>query len=218
MAAVRERVLALFAKAPVPGRVKTRLCPPLRPVEAAALYEAMLLDILDQHREAREDLALWYTPEGSLGWFRSHVPPVFRLLPQKGGDLGGRMAALFRTHHAEGKGRIVLRGTDSPTLPPERVAQSFELLERADLVISPDRDGGYNLIGLRAPCDPLFDRPLGGANVLEETVKKAEEEGLTLELLPEHYDVDTAEDLDRLARDVSERRTPRTLHWLRSRE
>src|SRR5512145_1866135 len=62
--AAPRRVLALFAKAPLPGQVKTRLCPPLRAEEAAALYEAMLEDIVDQHRDARDcTRALWFWPE-----------------------------------------------------------------------------------------------------------------------------------------------------------
>jgi rSAM/selenodomain-associated transferase 1 len=210
-------VLALFAKAPVPGQVKTRLCPPLSPAGAAKLYEAMLLDVLDQHRKLpRGDRVVAYAPEDALDWFRRHVRSEFGLLPQKGTSLGERMADLFGVQHGKGFDRIVLRGTDSPTLPIERVEQAFDLLENKDLVLCPDLDGGYNLIGLRTPHDELFALEMSRTTVLEQTIAKAAEERLTYALLPEHYDVDTAEDLDRLEPDLSESRTPRTLNWLRS--
>lgn len=208
--------MALFAKAPVPGRVKTRLTPPLEPEQAASLYRAMLLDILDQHAKAAagRDHALWYTPPEEAAWFRAHAPRDWLLRPQVGENLGRRMAALFRTHAEEGYRAIVLRGTDSPTLPLARADEAFDALERADLVICPDRDGGYNLIGLRAPCDPLFDRPMSHEDVLTETLATAGALGLRVELLESHYDVDTPADLERLARDATPETVPRTLRWL----
>ncbi len=211
-----KRVLALFAKAPLPGRVKTRLTPPYAPAEAAKLYEAMLLDILDQHRGAPGlDLVVWYTPDDGREWFEREASG-YRLLPQRGADLGERMAALFRVHQAEGYDRVVLRGTDSPTLPPDRVERAFDRLDRADLVISPDLDGGYNLIGMREPCDALFSLEMSRESVLRRTLDRAAEAGRSCELLPEHYDVDTAADVERMRPDLTEDRTPRTLHWLRS--
>ena len=213
---MNTRVLALFAKRPVPGRVKTRLSPPLSPGAAASLYEAMLLDVLDQHARARGlDLALWYDPPEAAEWFRRAAPGGYRQLPQRGADLPGRMRNLFRAHAAEGYTRMVLRGTDSPTLPAERIDQAFAALERGDLVLCPDRDGGYNLIGLRAPCDALFDLEMSTGGVLEQTLARAREEDLRPLLLPPHHDVDTATDLELLRPELSEVRTPRTLRWLR---
>jgi rSAM/selenodomain-associated transferase 1 len=214
---VPARVLALFAKAPLRGQVKTRLCPPFTAEEAADLYEAMLLDILDQHAAATgAERVLWYTPQSSFDWFREHVPVGYRLLPQYGPDLAARMAHVFRVHHQEGYGRIVLRGTDSPTLPGEYVGQAFGLLERTALVLGPDPDGGYNLIGLRAPCESLFRVEMGRATVFEQTLEHARAAGLAFELLPPHHDVDTADDLARLAPELSESRTPRTFRQVQA--
>jgi uncharacterized protein len=208
-------VLALFAKAPVPGQVKTRLCPPLRPEQAAELYEAMLLDILDQHRDAPGiDLALWYAPAASRAWFEAHAPRAYALYAQQGATLAARMSELFRRHAAEGYTRIVLRGTDSPSLPEARFAESFDALEQADLVLCPDRDGGYNLIGLRRPADALFEVEMSTGSVLEWTVQRARSLGMRMELLAPHHDVDTAADLKLLAKELCERRTPRTRAWL----
>lgn len=212
-----RRLLALFAKAPIPGQVKTRLVPPLRPEEAARLYEAMLLDIVDQHAETRADRVLWYAPADAEGWFRRTLPAGWSLRPQRGHDLAARMAHLFRDHAREGYDRMVLRGTDSPTLPPEQIDAAFEALERVDLVLSPDRDGGYNCIGLRAPCDGLFELETSTASLLEETLAGARAAGLRAETLPPHYDVDTASDLSRLRLDADPERTPRTCRWLEER-
>ncbi len=210
-----DRVLALFAKAPVAGAVKTRLCPPLLPSEAAALYEAMLRDILAQHAAAPvADLALWYSPDEAADWFRANAPPVYALAAQVGPDLGARMALLFRAHASDGYRQILLRGTDSPTLPAARIDEAFLALENADLVLCPDRDGGYNLIGLRAPCDALFELVLSTASVLDATLARARALGLRASLLAPHYDVDTAADLALLRADLDPARTPRTQRWL----
>lgn len=211
---VTRRLLALFAKAPVAGQVKTRLVPPLAGEDAARLYEAMLLDVVDLHAAWGGALALWYTPAAALEWFRRRVPAAYRLLPQEGPDLGRRMAHLFRVHAAEGHDAIVLRGTDSPTLPACRVDAAFAALEAADLVVCPDRDGGYNLIGLRAPHDELFDLAMSTASVLEQTLERARVLGLRLDVLPRHYDVDTAEDLALLRADPAALACRRTARWL----
>jgi uncharacterized protein len=209
---VSRRVLALFAKAPRAGAVKTRLAPELTPERAAALYEAMLLDVLDQHAARREcELALWFTPDDAEPWFAKHAPSVYRRLAQRGPDLARRMRALFEHHAAEGFDRMVLRGTDSPTLPEARIDEAFAALEHFPLVLCPDRDGGYNLIGLREPHAALFALELSHAGVLGATLARARELGLACELLPAHHDVDTWSDVLRLGADLDPARTPRTL-------
>ena len=208
-------MLALFAKAPVPGQVKTRLVPPLSSEQAAALYEAMLLDIVEQHdRVPGTDRVLWYTPDDAAEWFERVLPPGWELRPQRGDSLAARMAQLFREYAAEGYDRMVLRGTDSPTLPLERIEAAFEALERADLVLCPDRDGGYNSIGLTAPCDQLFELQTSSASLLDETLVCAHSVGLRAVTLEPHYDVDTASDLDRLQGEIGIASAPRTRDWL----
>lgn len=203
-------VLGLFAKAPVAGQVKTRLCPPLTTEQAASLYRAMLLDILEQSSVAPADRALWFTPEASRAWFLKNAPD-FRLYLQQGPDLARRMHCAFLRHAEEGYGRILLRGTDSPTLPADIISRAFRALERADLVLCPDRDGGYNLVGLRRPEARLFELEMSTASVLERTLERAKRLSLGVELLPVHHDVDRPSDLVRLELDD---RTPRTARWL----
>lgn len=212
-----RRILALFAKAPAPGRVKTRLCPPLTPVQAAELYEAMLLDVLDQHAPRRESLVVWFTPTEERAWFERVVPSGYRLQAQTGPDLGSRMSAVFRLHFREGFDHVVLRGTDSPTLPESRIDEAFAALADADVVLCPDLDGGYNLVGVRRVaadrCAALFDVTMSTTGVLDATCAHARDQGLSTRLLVAHHDVDVAADLQRLRDDVDER-TPRTRRWL----
>jgi rSAM/selenodomain-associated transferase 1 len=204
-------VLAVFAKAPVAGQVKTRLSPPLTLEQAAALYEAMLEDVVGQHAAPRDcERALWFWPESAGSWFARFEARGWTLHAQVGADLPARMAHLFRAHAAQGFERIVLRGTDSPTLPRARVREAFAALERAPLVLCPDRDGGYNLIGLRGPCDALFALELSHAGVLSQTLARARAQGLRADLLPGHCDVDTWADLERIAPDLDDVRTPHT--------
>jgi hypothetical protein len=214
--AAPRRVLALFAKAPLPGLVKTRLSPPLSAHQAAALYEAMLEDIVDQH-DAQRDCAraLWFWPESARAWFARFHARGWALHAQLGESLAERMARAFRAHAAAGFERIVLRGSDSPTLPEARIREAFAALERAPLVLCPDRDGGYNLIGLCGACDALFALELSHASVLARTLALAREQGMRADLLPAHHDVDTAADLAALARELDSARTPRTLQRLR---
>ena len=96
----------------------------------------------------------------------------------------------------------------------EGIESAFAALERADLALCPDRDGGYNLIALRAPCDALFALEMSTESVLEQTRKQAERLGLRCELLPPHHDVDLIEDLERIRSEVSVELTPRTFAWL----
>ena len=207
-------LLALFARRPTAGQVKTRLAPAIGAEQAAVLYEAMLLDIADQHAESQRDLALWYTPEDAARWVREHLPPAYRLYAQRGPDLASRMSALFQVHAEEGYDRIVLRGTDSPSLPEERIEEAFAALEQVDLVLCPDLDGGYNLIGLCAPCDQIFDIPMSTVSVLEETLACARRMGLRTHLLEAHHDVDTVDDLERLGGEIDAGRAPRTARFI----
>jgi hypothetical protein len=207
-----RRVLALFAKAPVPGTAKTRLSPPLTPERAAALYEAMLLDVLDQHAGAADcELALWFTPDDAEPWFAARAPARYRRIAQRGAGLAERMRELFRVHAGEGFERIVLRGTDSPTLPVSRVDAAFAALDHCPIVLCPDRDGGYNLIGQSVPHDALFELELSRESVLAATLARARELALACELLPAHHDVDTWEDVVRLGSELDPAHTPRTL-------
>jgi rSAM/selenodomain-associated transferase 1 len=194
--------LAVMAKMPLPGEVKTRLCPPLTPAGAATLARCFLLDRLDQAREVAECEALVaFAPEERAAEMRDLVPAGIRLVPQEGADLGMRMHRLLSGLLAEGYAGAIAVGTDSPTLPTAYLRGACAAIRDAavDLVVGPAEDGGYYLIGLRAPAPGLFaDMPWSTETVMAETLARARRLGLRHALLPRWFDVDRSEDLARL--------------------
>lgn len=215
-------VVVVFAKAPVAGRVKTRLCPPLSHEQAAAFYACMLDDVLETTAAAAESLGLEAVlavdpPEARAALVR-RAPPAYRVVAQRGRDLAARMACSVAEQAAGGLRPILLRGSDSPALAVSLLADAVAALASgADLVLSPDADGGYSVVGLNRPVPGLFSDPMSHAGVLEQTVARAERAGLRVHLLEPCFDLDTEADLARLA----ERRRrgaalpcPRTLGWL----
>ncbi|MCI0743318.1 MAG: TIGR04282 family arsenosugar biosynthesis glycosyltransferase [Gemmataceae bacterium] len=191
--------LGIFAKHPEPGRVKTRLARQTSLQWAAQLADAMLRDTLQRMRGApvrRRVLA--FAPENALPWFQELAEPAFHLTPQGTGDLGERMRHFF-SQFLTASNRLVLIGSDTPTLPMEYVQRAFELLEEVDVVLGPAGDGGYYLIGCQARVPPVFDGIVwGSGEVLEHTVRRLQESKLRYELLPQWYDIDTLDDLRRL--------------------
>jgi rSAM/selenodomain-associated transferase 1 len=141
--------LLVLAKAPRPGRVKTRLCPPCTHVQAAALARAALEDTLAACDVAaaggRRVLAL----DGRPG---AWLPVGWDVIPQRGDGLAERLAAAF----ADAGGPAFLVGMDTPQVAPAALADGLRALERADAALGPATDGGYWSIGLRAPDPAVF--------------------------------------------------------------
>jgi uncharacterized protein len=198
--------LAVMAKAPRVGAVKTRLCPPLRPPEAAELARCFLLDAVDRVAAvAGVRPVLAYAPVEARAEFES-LAPGFALLAQQGEDLGARQARLLSDVLDLGHEAALVIGTDSPTLPRECVDEAVALVmaRDVDLVLGPTDDGGYYLIGLRRPCPALFDgMPWSTSAVLSRTLERAQRLGLRVACLPAWFDVDTKADLERLAAELA---------------
>jgi rSAM/selenodomain-associated transferase 1 len=213
-----RRVAVVFAKRPAPGGVKTRMCPPLTHEQAAALYAAMLEDVLATTRAAAEESGAraWLVvhPPDAVDELAARCPPGFAVFPQRGADLGERMANALQSAADAGFERILLRGSDNPSLPRADLARAFAALDDADLAVGPDRDGGYGWIALRRPVPGLFDHAMSTATALADTLARAAASGLRVRQLEPHFDLDTAPDLLLLA---AERRAgrvgecPRTL-------
>ncbi|MFL6259990.1 MAG: TIGR04282 family arsenosugar biosynthesis glycosyltransferase [Thermoanaerobaculia bacterium] len=196
------RRLLLFTKPAREGRVKTRLIGDLTPAQAAALHAAFLEDLLDRLREGVREGGF----ELRLAWALDpeEVVPSGPLpgVRQEGNDLGERLYRALSGAAVEA-GAVMALGSDHPTLPLELVHRAFETVERgADVVLGPAEDGGYYLIALRAEAvaPRLFaEIAWSTPQVLAATLDRCRELGLAIELLPEASDVDTPEDLRRLA-------------------
>lgn len=216
--------LVLMAKTPVPGTVKTRLCPPLTPRAAAALYSCLLEDVAEEMSGRLRGVrrVLFHSPPAAGAFFRSAAFRGFELRPQRGADLGERMEHALRTVLLEGAGRAVVIGADCPSLSAARVRAAFRELSRsADVVLGPSEDGGFHLIGMCSPRPPLFrEIAWGGRAVLSDVSRRCRAAGLTYAFLPVAFDVDTADDLAKLRRWADSCRTPpcpRTRRWLTAR-
>jgi rSAM/selenodomain-associated transferase 1 len=199
-----EAALVVFAKAPIPGQVKTRLCPPLTPDEAATLHGSFVIDTLERTRTAvskfrlRVDRYLACAPSSTLVFFKiMEERQAVTLLDQEGEDLGARMSHACDGLFRGGYQRVVLVGTDAPSLPLEYYRQAFDLLEQHDVAVGPAFDGGYYMIGFKKPVPEIFfGIPWSTDRVLALTKEKAAGLGLHIGELPPWRDVDTIEDLN----------------------
>ena len=195
----RGPAVVYFAKVPAPGRVKTRLVPPLTEIEAALLYAAFLMERIVPVEGARTLVYGW--PEEDLAELRPMVPPGIEVRPQHGADLWERMRACLAELLAEGHQPVVIRNTDSPDLPPERVREAIERSAEGVVVLGPDDGGGYYLVSLCSACPELFDgSEEGSASVFAHTMARATDLGLRVEVLAVESDVDTFNDLVRMWR------------------
>jgi hypothetical protein len=200
-----HNTLLVVAKRPTAGQTKTRLCPPLDPATAAALYTCFLRDTLNLMRqvpEVRREIV--YLPEDAASYF-AELAPDMALSPQQGKDLGERLANLLGAALTSGAHKAVVMDSDSPTLPMTYLVHAFALLDEHDLVLGPCDDGGYYLIGLKQPQPRLLrEVTMSTPYVVRDTRAIADELGLRTALLPAWYDVDTAVELDRLRAELLE--------------
>src|SRR6266851_2934565 len=200
--------LALMAKVPFAGEVKTRLTPPLDPEEAAILSTCFLRDmttnLADLKANGTEAVVL-YTPADAETLLRDLLPG-FRFFAQHGETLGERLVNAAAELLSSGFASVCLINSDSPTLPGEILTTAASLLaqEGDRVVLGPSQDGGYYLIGLKRPHGYLFERiAWSTADVLAHTIERAAEIDLPVELLPTWYDVDDAATLRLLCEELS---------------
>lgn len=200
--ATPANALAVMAKAPIPGTVKTRMVPPLTREQAAELCRALLLDQLEHlSRLSGVELFLLYTPESAAPLMRRLAPGNFRCLAQRGGDLGERMKLAFTDLWRLGHRHVALIGGDLPALPLTFLETAFGHLaaSAARVVLGPSRDGGYYLVGMNRPTPEIFqDMRWSHDQVLAQTIDRLSTLGIEPALLPEWFDVDEIEDLKRL--------------------
>lgn len=179
--------LLVMAKAPVPGQVKTRLCPPCSPDEAAGLAAAALADTLETAGATRELIHRTIVLSG-----RYEPPPGWATLAQHGCGLADRLANAY----AEQTGRTVLIGMDTPQVTAAELDAAATALDTADAALGPAADGGWWLLALRDPSHgvALREVPMSTSDTGARTLAALHGRGLTVRLLDRHRDVDTAAD------------------------
>jgi rSAM/selenodomain-associated transferase 1 len=195
--------VGLFAKAPRAGRVKTRLVPPLTHDEAAAFARVCLEESL--RRFPAEVRAAWtlFLDESPESWCSEIANGRGIAIAEQGeGDLGERLARALRGLLAASS-RVVMIGSDSPTLDPAWISMGLSRLESADVVLGPARDGGCYLIGTRRDPGALFEGIAWSTSAVCGSIREgARAAGFTVAMLPEWYDFDEAIDFERAARDL----------------
>jgi len=213
------RRLLLFAKRPRPGKVKTRLTPPLSSTQATSLYRGFVTDLLSLLRDCAGEYRaeVWWDGPADDPSLAGFDVSGLVIREQSAGDLGCRLENAF----GEAEVPTVVLGADSPTIGRAPIDRAFAgLSELRPVALQPSVDGGYVLLGLWRPRVELFRGiPWGESAVCETTLRLAEEHGLRVEMYPPGYDVDDADGLRRLEAELADpqiaARAPATFRALR---
>ncbi|MCY3488249.1 MAG: TIGR04282 family arsenosugar biosynthesis glycosyltransferase [Bacteroidetes bacterium] len=194
---MKGRALIVFARSLKSGQVKSRLTKLISAQEATDLYRMFLMDSLKQYASLNVAVRL-YMSDG----IPPDIPVYGAVIRQQcGKGLGERMRHAFQETTAAGYRQMVIIGTDHPTLPDAFIQDAFRALsDSSSICIGPTEDGGYYLLGMNPFIDGLFDDMIySRPDVFELTLTRAYQSGANVVQLPKWYDVDTPDDLRRLA-------------------
>jgi rSAM/selenodomain-associated transferase 1 len=194
--------IVVFAKAPEPGKVKTRLIGLLSPQQAADLHDACIEDMLHEFEwteSVRRELHVTGSKQPIHILLRdTGLTHKWKLERQRGRGLGARMRRAFERLFARGMQRVVIVGTDTPWMSNARVDRAFKHLKSVDAVLGPCEDGGYYLIGLRRTIPEIFNNiDWGTKKVLRQSIYALRQCGASYRLLPRDFDLDRPGDLRR---------------------
>jgi len=186
--------LVVMCKAPVAGRVKTRLMPQYSAEAAADLHASMARTVVARARGLFEEVVVAADDPAHPFFDTLDVAVAW----QGEGSLGERMAGLLLQASSEGAEHVMFVGTDSPHMPATRLAEAADLLASHDVVFGPVEDGGYDLVAVAGNYPQLFEGiDWGTSAVLRQSLLRAESLGLVVGLLALSFDVDSADDLKR---------------------
>ena len=190
--------LFVFTRFPQAGCTKTRLIPALGKRGAADLQKQMteyLLNRLTVATHPNLPIQVHFTG-GTIAQMEAWIGSQFRLVPQAEGDLGDRLITAFKCGFSQGLSKIVIIGSDCPSLERKTILEAMTLLDTHDVVLGPAADGGYYLVGLSEPQTFLFQNiPWSTEQVLETTKAIAAKHSLPVALLDMRSDIDVPEDL-----------------------
>ncbi|GFN35013.1 TIGR04282 family arsenosugar biosynthesis glycosyltransferase [Tepidimicrobium xylanilyticum] len=199
--------LILMTRIPIPGQTKTRLMDIFTGEECAEIHRCFLLDLFSMFGYIKEDVDIFlsYTPDGSLNILEEILPDYIRTFPQRGDNLGKRMENAINKVLNMGYKKVILIGSDIPSIQPEDVMEGFEILDDNDLCLGTTFDGGYYLIGMKKLYKEIFDDSIkwGRKTVLEGTMQIANNLGLRVGLATKHMDIDTMEDIIRFKEKIN---------------
>jgi uncharacterized protein len=211
-----DRTLVIMAKAPKPGRVKTRLAQHLPLPAITAFYRCLLDDTIALARSLGTVHVAMMCPGGDVNELVSVIDDQVQVVAQKGDGLAAGLTSVF-AHFVNGsRQRIIAFNSDSPHLPASILEAAFEALISHDVVVGPTLDGGYYLVGAKAIHPALFEGDgMGTENALERLLSQARALELSVGFTPRFYDIDVANDLIHLAAELrhAPARAPRTAAW-----
>ncbi len=194
-----KNVLIIFVKYPQEGKVKTRLADDLGEERATEIYSYMAETIIKNvSPSGRYRTAIFFDPPERETEIRKWIGGKHgdSFIPQKGNDLGEKISNAFESVFSGGADKAVIIGTDCVEVSEETVKDAFDSLDETDAVIGPAEDGGYYLLGLKSYAPEIFrDIAWSTDRVLDQSIERINERGLSLKLLETLTDIDTVNDL-----------------------
>ncbi len=190
----RNILVIIMCKAPVEGKVKTRLMAKYTAAQAMLWHQAMATTVIERAKRLFQNV--WLAVDDTAHpFFESFELPIYA---QGEGDLGERMAYLLEQASQKSFEKILFLGTDSPHMPEERLLQAVSALNEHDIVLGAVEDGGYDLIAMNGAYPMLFsDITWSSEHVLQQSLAIIQKQQLNCLVLEEGFDVDTPEMLDR---------------------
>jgi rSAM/selenodomain-associated transferase 1 len=193
----KDRII-IFMRAPEIGKVKTRLSENASPGTALDLYKCFAMDVLHTAQETKIEITIFFHPPESESLISQWIGGQYDFYPQKGKDLGLRMADAFARTFSAGYHRAILIGTDCPEMSSDILKEAFEGIQNTGCVIGPSKDGGYYLIGFSTDAftdHPFHEMVWGTEKVCQQTLERCSQKNINPHILPELNDIDTWDDL-----------------------
>lgn len=211
-----SRTLVIMAKAPKPGMVKTRLIESLPSPAVTALYRCLLEDTLALAKSLAGVEVAVMCPESDQDELAQLSGATVEVVAQKGVGLAAGLTSVFRHFTAGSRQHVIAFNSDSPHLAASVLDGAFEILATHDVVVGPTHDGGYYLVGAKAAHPSLFESDgMGTGSALERLLMRAKALELSTGFTEPFYDIDIANDLILLARELrlAPAKAPRTAGW-----